>query len=68
MNNVKFILSIEENEEEMEELRETVKANRYVFDHSIDVAQRVQLFIKTKAGREIPIEKIRYYLGEGDVK
>ena len=66
MNSVKFILTVEENEELVEELKETVQANRYVFDHSIDIPQRVQLFIRNKSGRDIPIEKIRYYLGEVD--
>lgn len=37
----------------------------YVFDHTIDIAHRIQQFIQSKSGRDIPIETIEQYL-EGD--
>lgn len=69
MNHVKFILNLEEmTPEETQEIEEAVQNNRYIFDHSIDIPQRVHLFIKNKSGKDIPVEKIRYYLGEAEKK
>lgn len=63
MNNVKFALQLLENDSINDDI-EVDDSKNYLFDHSIDIYNRIHTFIKNKSGREIPVDTIRKYIDQ----
>lgn len=66
INFVKFILSINTDEDKIHDIQQRMEEEKrlkgYVFDRNLDMESRIQQFINSHSGKDIPLEKITMYL------